>query len=129
MTYFDVSTCPNCQPGRLCRQHNGVMKDGDIVRVPVMMRDSMQRELADRMPGAASGTRIDDSSYYAQVLDAKERANQAQLTELADNAARVQAHADHFAEQDARNAAITQANPRDAAYATSCADLHWLKRG
>ena len=150
MSYFDVSTCPDCRPGRLCDQHTGVMKDGGTIRVPMMMMDSVQRALHGRVHGAAPAipddvraqaradhekwkTQQQDAAtgldpHYREVLDAKGRQGAAQLKEFADNAARVQAHVDHYAEQDAARAAAIRANPREAAYQAVCDGLDYFSR-
>lgn len=59
----------------------------------------------------------------------REAADRRRLTEAADNAARAQAWADHYAERDAAREAAMKATPRDSAYAAACADLDYRTKG
>ena len=109
--------CANCSPGSPCRLHR-VVADGGVVRVPLAMMDSMQRELADRAI---------ESSDTARILDAKTMRNQAQLDEIERNAARRQAYADHYQEQAARRERQATSTPRDRAYSEMVDSL--IQRG
>ena len=139
--------CPNCQPGQSCREHR-VIGDGQGVRVHLTMMDGMQRALHDRLHGSERPAipdevriqaRIDHAVQLAQqdgapeldprtreVLDAKGRQVITQLREIADTSARIQAHVDHYAEQNAARAAAIRANPREAAYQAMCDDLDFF---
>ncbi len=140
--------CPECVPGQrcaICSQR--VLRDGEGVRVPMIFRDGMQRALHDRLHGSSrpaipeevrAQARVDHAlweaqqgqgpapvldAHYREVLDAKGRQVAAQLREIADTSARIQAHTDHFSEQIVARDAAARSTPRDAAYADAVASM------
>lgn len=74
--------CGNCASGEPCRLHR-VVADGTVVRVPLTMMDSMQRQLADR----AANDAPQDQPYAAAIRDCETKK------------ATIDAHADHWREK------------------------------
>ena len=140
--------CPHgnrdCSPESLCTpcgRGKGVLRDGELVRVPTLLMDSAQRALHDRLHGnqrpaipdeVRIQARVDHALHCAQqdgapeldprtreLLDGKGRQVATQLQEIADGSARVEAFADHFRDQAAARDAAARTNARDAAYSAS----------
>lgn len=145
MHSFDARTCQNCQPGRACRAHSAPVADGAVVRVPMAMMDSMQRDLAARVDNAdvraqaradqerwkleqAAGGATFDSAGLAQHQAAKAQANARMLADAQTTADRVQGYADGYAQRDVDRAATVQAHPAAAAYNAMCRDLDPFSR-
>lgn len=134
--HFCPNSNRNCTPSNLCTPCNGggVLKDGEGISVPMMMRDSMH-QAAQRVIRESRVTVTDDvraqarrdheawqrqgqpiqhdglSDYHAAALAVNARSNAATLAQAAERNTQVQAA------RDRHN------NASDVAYAAMCADL------
>lgn len=117
MSYFDVSTCPDCvremqSSHHLCRKHrHEVVADGGGIRTTMMLRDSAEGALHDRLPGGATY----DSAYHARDIEEKRRRIPGQVQDCENKRALIEAHRDHWS---AKFEAEATARANDPSYQT-----------
>lgn len=99
-----------------------VLRDGQRVRVPMMLMDGMQREIAER----AAATGLTDATR--EVVAHNLAAGQRQVAAMADHAAGVQRHLDELRGEARARQALADRDPRQAAYNASCEAIDYRGR-